>query len=57
MDNRNGQKVITITGRMLRKTCIRLSLHTKTNVTYFLAMSITDLGEFIADLQEVNEEE
>lgn len=42
---------------MLRQTCIRLSLHTKTNVTYFLEMSIRELGEFIEDVQEVGKDE
>ena len=57
MEQKNGKKVIALKGRMLRQTCIRLSLHTKTNVTYFLEMSIRELGEFIEDVQEVSKDE
>ncbi len=44
-----------MTGRMLRKICIRLSLTTHTNLTHFLEMTLYDLSEFIEDLQEANE--
>jgi hypothetical protein len=43
-----------MTGRMLRKTCIRLSVSTNTSFTYFLGMPIPELAEFIDDLKEAN---
>lgn len=48
--------IITITGRSVRKTCIRLSSFTNTDIDYFLKMPLHELADFAADVQEVNQD-
>lgn len=50
MNNRVKRKM---SGRELRKVCIKVAMVTKTNLPYYLQMPLSELAELIQDLQEV----